>query len=102
MEVARASAAGYGFVQHGAAVHLFDILAEITDRDPLGHRDLALVGGFFAHDHAKERGLAGSVGADQTDFLAGIELKGSIHKDELLPVLLVNVRKRNHQAELSA
>ena len=53
-------------------------------------------GVFLADDHAEERGLAGAVGADQADLLAGVQLKGSVDEDQLLAVLLVDVGERNH------
>ena len=38
MEVADAAAAGYGFVEHGAAAHLFHVLAEVADGELLAAR----------------------------------------------------------------
>ena len=75
MEIADASAAGDGFIQHRAAGHLFNVLAEIADGQPFGDGDFAFVRLFFTHDHAKERGLPCSVGADEADFFAGVELE---------------------------
>ncbi len=43
MQIADAAAAGDGFVQHRAARHLLDVLAEVADGQLLRHRDLALV-----------------------------------------------------------
>ncbi len=75
MEVAGAAAAGDGFVEDGAALHLFDVLAEIADGESLGDGEFAFVGELFADDHAEESGLAGAVGADEADLLAGVELE---------------------------
>ena len=67
----------------------------------LGNRDVAFVGIFLAHDHAEERGLAGAVGTDQPDLLAGVQLKRSVDEDQLLAVLLVDIGKRNHYSIIS-
>ena len=97
MQIAGAPAAGDGFIEHRPALHLLHVLAEVADGQLLGNRDVAFVGIFFADDHAEERGLAGAVGADQADLLAGVQLKGSVDEDQLLAVLLVDVGKRNHR-----
>ena len=81
MEIAGAAAAGDGFVEDRAALHLFDVLAEVADGELLGNRDSAFVGVFFADDHAEERGLAGAVGADQADLFAGVQLEGGVDED---------------------
>ena len=96
MQIARAAAAGDGFVEHRAALHLFHILAKVADRELLRNRDVAFVGRFLADDHAEERGFAGSVGADQPDLFAGVQLERSFDEDQLLAVLFIDVRKRNH------
>ena len=96
VQVAHAAAAGDGFIEHRAALHLLHVLAEIADGQPLGNRNLALVGIFFADHHAEKRRLAGAVGADQADLLAGVQLKGGVDEDQLLAVLLVDIGKRNH------
>ena len=96
VQIAHAPAAGDRFIEHRPALHLLHVLAEVADGQPLGNRDLAFVGGFFADDHAEQRGLAGAVRADQADLLAGIQLKGSVNKNQLLAVLLVDIGKRNH------
>ena len=81
VEVAGAAAAGYGFVENGAALHFFYVLAEVTDGEFFGHRDGALVGVFFADYHAEEGGFAGAVGSDEADFFAGVELEGGFYED---------------------
>ena len=81
VEVAGAAAAGYGFVQDGAALHFFYVLAEVADGQFLGDGYSAFVGVFFADYHPKESGFAGAVGSDETDFFAGIELKGGFYED---------------------
>ena len=88
-----AAAAGDGFVERGAAAHFFHILAEIADGKALRHGNFAVVGLFVADDHAEQRGFAGSVGADQADFFAGVELEGGVDEDELFAVLLIDGRK---------
>ena len=82
VQIAHAAAAGDGFVEHRAALHLLHVLAEVADGELLGNRDVAFVGGFLADDHAEERRLAGAVGSDQADLLAGVQLKGSVDEDQ--------------------
>ena len=41
--------------------------------------------------HTEERCLARPVWTDQSDFFAGIQLKGSIHEEQLLAILLIDV-----------
>ncbi len=53
-------------------------------------------GAFFAGDHPEDGGLAGAVGADEADLFAGIELERRVHEEDLLAVLLVDVRERDH------
>ena len=95
VQVAGAAAAGYGFVENRAALHFFHVLAEVADGQFLGDGDGAFVGIFFAHDHAEEGGFAGAVGPDETDFFAGVELEGGFYEDKLLPVLFIDVGKRD-------
>ena len=97
VQVADAAAAGDGFVEHGAAVHLFHVLAEVADGELLGDGDFAFVGRFLADDHAEEGGLAGAVGADQADLFARVELERGVDEDELFAVLLVDVGEGNHE-----
>ena len=92
MQIADAAAAGDGLVEHRAARHLLDVLAEVADGQLLRHRDVAFVGRFLADDHAEERGLAGAVRADQADLFARVELEGGVDEEELLAVLLADVR----------
>ncbi len=94
VQIADAPAAGDGLIEDRAALHLLHVLAEIADGQLLRNRDVAFVGDFLADDHAEEGGLAGAVGADQADLLAGVQLKGSVDEDQLLAVLLVDDRKR--------
>ena len=92
MEVAYAAASGNRFVQYRAALHLFDVLPEVADGGAFGHADFAVIGMFLAHDHAEEGGLAGAVGSNQADLVAGVQLEAGFDEDELFAVLLVDVR----------
>ena len=94
VQIAHAPAAGDGFVEHRAALHLFHVLAEVADGQLLRDGNIAIVGRLLADDHAEERGLAGAVGPDQPDLLAGVQLEGGIDEDQLLPVLLVECWKK--------
>ncbi len=101
VQIADAAAAGDGLVEHRAALHLLHVLAEVADGQLLRNRDVALVGVFLADDHAEERGLAGAVGADQADLLAGVQLKGGVDEDQLLAVLLVDIGKGDQKTKLA-
>ncbi len=96
MQIARAPAARDGLVQHRTPLHLFHVLAEIADVQPLGNRHLAVVRLLLAHDHAEQRRLAGAVRANQAHLFAGVQLKRSVDKDQLLAVLLIDIGKRDH------
>src|SRR5215472_2189864 len=96
MEIAHTPAAGDGLVQYRSPGHLFNILAEITDGEPLRDRDIALIRNFVSHNHAKQSRLARSIRPHQADLLPGIELERRINKNQLLTVLLVDIGKRDH------
>ena len=96
MQIASAAAARDGFIQHRPALHLLHILPEIADGQLLRNRHLAFIGRFLADGHAEERRFPGAVGPHQANLLAGVQLKGGIDENQLLPVLLVDIRKRNH------
>jgi hypothetical protein len=68
-----------------------DVLSKVADRQLLGDRDRALVGSFLADHHTEKRCLARPVGTDQSDFFAGIQLKRSIHEEQPLATLLIDV-----------
>ena len=55
MQIADASAARDRFIQHRTALHLFDVLAKVADRQLFGDRDRAVVGSFLADHHPEER-----------------------------------------------
>ena len=99
MQIADASAARDRLVEHRAARHLLDVLAEVADRQLLRHRDLALVGAFFAGDHPENGGLAGAVGPDQAGLFSRIELERRVDEEDLLAVLLADVRERDHELQ---
>ena len=75
MEVADTPAAGDGLVEHGASGHLIDLLTEVADREFARDRHHAVVGRFFADDHAEERRLARTIRPHQSGLLAGVELE---------------------------
>ena len=78
-------------IQDRTALHFLDVLAKVADRQLLGDRDCALVGSFLADHHPEEGCLARPIGTDQSDFFAGIQLKRSIHEEQLLAILLIDV-----------
>jgi hypothetical protein len=54
-------------------------------------QDKALIGLLLAGDHAEQRGLAGAIGADQADFLAFLQGRGRLDKDQAGAVLLADI-----------
>jgi len=95
VQIARAPAAGDGFIEHGAAGHFFDVLTEVADGEFLRDGNVAFVRRFLTDHHAEEGGFAGAVGADEADFFAGVELERGVDKDELLAVLFVDAGERD-------
>src|SRR5262249_61738799 len=91
------STAGDSLIEDRPALHLLHILTEVANGQLFRNRDIALIGCFLANHHAEQSRLAGAIGTDQADLLAGVQLKGSVHEDQLLAVLLVDVRKRDHR-----
>ena len=91
LQIADASAPCDRFIEDRTALHFLDVLAKIADRQLLGDRDCALVGSFLADHHTKERCLARPIGTDQSDFFAEIQLKRSVHEEQLLAILLIDV-----------
>src|SRR4029077_20287541 len=73
-----------------------NVLAKVADRQLPGDRDRALVGSFLADHHPEQRCFARPIGTDQSDFFAGIQLKRSIHEEQLLAILLIDVGERDH------
>ena len=97
MQVTDPATAGDGFVEHGASGHLFDVLAKVADGHLPGQGDVAFVGFFFADHHAEEGGFASAVGADESDFVAGVELEGGFDEDELFAVAFADVGEGDHR-----
>ena len=64
--------------------------------DSRAERDLAAVGFFLAGDHAKQRGLAGAVRADDADDRAGRNLDAEIVDQQALAVALRHVLELDH------
>ena len=96
MQIAEAAAAGDRFIEDGASGHFVNFLTKMSNGDFLRNRDHAVVSGLFAGDHAKERRFSGAIRSDEAGLLARIELERGFDEEDLPPVLLVNVRKRNH------
>ena len=92
-----AAAAGDGFVQHRAALHLLHVLAEVADGaaswEPRPRLRRATSSPTIMR---KSVVLPEPFGPDQPDLLAGVQLKGGVDEDQLLAVLLVDVGKGNH------
>ncbi len=92
--------AGHHLGHHGPAGHLADVLAEVTDADPLVDGDLPLVRRLLAHDHAEDGRLAGPVRADQPDLLAAEHRRRRVDEQDLRPVLLADLVQTNHEASM--
>ena len=58
--------------------------------------DVAVVGELLAGDEAEDGGLAGAVGPDEADLLAGVDLERRVDEEDLRAVLLGDVGKRDH------
>ena len=91
MQIPDASATRDRLIPDRTALHFLDVLAKVADRQLLGDRNRALVGGFLADHHTEQRCRARPIGTDKSDFFAGIQLKRSIHEKQLLAILLIDV-----------
>jgi hypothetical protein len=100
VQVARPTTAGDDLVENRPPGHLPDVLPEVADGHLLRHRDFAVVGALFAHNHAKQRRLAAAVGSDEAYFFARIELKRGVHEQQLLAVLLGDVGESDHKRRI--
>src|SRR5260370_34295586 len=96
VKIADSPTAGDGLIEDRAALHLFHILTKVADGHLLGNRDLTFIGGLLTNHQAEEGRFAVAVSAIQTDLLARVQLKGSINKEQLFHILLMNIRKREH------
>ena len=72
MQIAELPAAGDGFVENRPAFHFLHVLTEVADCQLLRNRNLALVRGLLADDHAEQSGLPCTVGTHQADLLTGV------------------------------
>jgi hypothetical protein len=91
---------GHGLFDHGAARHLAHVLREVPDGRPPVDRHLAAVGEFIPDDHAKDGGLARTVGADEADLLAAKDPHRGFEKENLRAVLLRDLIETNHARAL--
>ncbi|OQC22825.1 MAG: hypothetical protein BWX70_03013 [Verrucomicrobia bacterium ADurb.Bin070] len=73
-----------------------EMLADMSDARRLLDDDLAGVGIRLAQDQAEERGLAGTVRADDPDPFAGIDAETDIAEDLLRAVMHADITKFNH------
>ena len=97
MQIAESPAAGNGFVQHRAAGHFIDVLAEVANRQLARNGDVAFVHALFADDHPEQGRLAGAIRTNESDLLAGVQLKRCVDEQNLTTVLLADLRKGNHR-----
>jgi len=74
----------------GAALHLANVLAEMSDADPPVDDDLAFVEVLLAHDQPKQRGLARAVRPHEADLLAAMHERRGLEKEDLLAVALAD------------
>jgi len=96
VQVSDPPAPGNGLIEHRAALHLLHILTKVPDRELFRDRHFALVGSLLADNHAEKRGLARPIGANQSDLLARVQLKGCVDENQLPAILLMDIRKRDH------
>jgi hypothetical protein len=86
-------AALLGQVRHARAVRPGDRLAAEGDRAAIGADDVG--------DHADERGLAGAVGPEQGEDLAGADVEADVVDDRAAVVDLADVADLEHGGRLS-
>ena len=96
VEIAHAPTASDGFIHYRSPIHLFNILTEITNGQPLWDGDTTLIRSFLSHNHAKKGCFTRSIRPHQTYLLPRVELKRSVNKNQLLAILLVDIGKRDH------
>jgi hypothetical protein len=89
MQIADAPAARDRLVEHRAARHFLDVLAEIPDRQLLRDGDLALVRAFLAGDHPKIVVLPAPFGPTSPAFSPGFNWNEASTKRTCLPYCLL-------------
>jgi hypothetical protein len=52
---------------------------------------------FLLRHHAEQRGFAGTIRADQSDFLALLQRGGCLNEKDLPTILLADIIKANHE-----
>ena len=63
---------------------------------PRSTDDLPFVGLLLAGDHPEQRGLAGTVRADQAGLLALLKRRGGFDEEDLVALLLADVVEADH------
>jgi hypothetical protein len=91
MQIANASTTRDRFIQDRTALHFLDVLTKVADRQLLGDGNCAVVRTLLADHHPEERCLARPIGTDQSNLFAGIQLERSVHEEQLLAILLIDV-----------
>ena len=76
---------------------LLDLLGQKADAQVLAGADLSPVERHLAHDQPEQRGLAGAVGADQTDAHARLDVQAGLVQDRLAAERLGDVGEMQHQ-----
>ena len=74
-----------------AAGHFPNILAEETNAEALFGNHQTLIGLFLLGHHAEQRRLAGTIRADQANFLAPLQRGRRLNEKDLPTVLLADV-----------
>src|SRR5207249_2629344 len=85
-----------GLRDDAAPAQVADVLAEKPERQLLGPLDRTVVGLIFARDQPKHRALAGTIGPDEPDLLARIDLERCVDEQDLAAVLLADRAERDH------
>ena len=73
------------------------VLVDVAQLDRFADPHLAAVGLLLAHDHAKQRRLAGAVGADDADDATGRQTERQIVDQQLVAVALGDVLRLDDQ-----
>ncbi len=83
--------------EHAATLEVTDVLPKVADGHPLGTIHEPVIRMLLVGDHAEDRALPATVGADQADLLAVADEEGRVDEEELATVLLGDVRKGDHR-----
>src|SRR5215470_14836846 len=80
-----------GFFPQGASPFKIRLLGKHLDPQRLGKRYRSTIGVFLAGDDSEDGGLSGSISADKSDVLTGINLEGDVFEHLVRPIGLMDL-----------